>query len=91
MKYTVKPSNRFQKDLKIAKKRGYNIDILTEIIKKLANGEELPAKNKDHQLSGKLSNYRECHITPDWLLMYEKDDETLYLYLLRTGTHNDLF
>ncbi len=91
MKYTVKPSNRFQKDLKIAKKRGYNIDILTEIIKKLANGEELPAKNKDHQLNGKLSNYRECHITPDWLLMYEKDDETLYLYLLRTGTHNDLF
>ena len=91
MKYTVKPSNRFQKDLKIANKRGYNIDILTEIIKKLANGEELPAKNKDHQLSGKLSNYRECHITPDWLLMYEKDDETLYLYLLRTGTHSDLF
>ena len=91
MKYTVKPSNRFQKDLKIAKKRGYNIDILTEIIKKLANGEELPAKNKDHQLSGKLSNYSECHITPDWLLMYEKDDETLYLYLLRTGTHSDLF
>lgn len=91
MKYTVKPSNRFQKDLKIAKKRGYNIDILTEIIKKLANGEELPAKNNDHQLSGKLSNYRECHITPDWLLMYEKDDETLYLYLLRTGTHSDLF
>lgn len=91
MKYTVKPSNRFQKDLKIAKKRGYNIDILTEIIKKLANGEELPAKKKDHQLSGNLSNYRECHITPDWLLMYEKDDETLYLYLLRTGTHSDLF
>lgn len=91
MRYTIKPSNRFQKDLKIAKKRGYNIDILTEIIKKLAAGEELPAKNKDHQLSGKLANYRECHITPDWLLMYEKDNETLYLYLLRTGTHSDLF
>lgn len=91
MKYTVKPSSRFKKDLKIAQKRGYDIDILTEVIKKLASGEKMPEKNKDHQLSGKLAQYRECHITPDWLLMYEKDDNTLYLYLLRTGTHSDLF
>jgi len=91
VKYTVKPSSRFKKDLKIAQKRGYDIDILTEVIKKLASGEKMPEKNKDHQLSGKLAQYRECHITPDWLLMYEKDDNTLYLYLLRTGTHSDLF
>ena len=91
MKYTVKPSSRFKKDLKIAQKRGYDIDILTEVIKKLASGEKMPEKNKDHQLSGKLAQYRECHITPDWLLMYEKDDNTLYLYRLRTGTHSDLF
>ena len=91
MKYVVKPTSQFKRDLKRAKKRGYNIDLITEVIKKLAQGEELPPENKDHQLSGKLAKYRECHITPDWLLMYEIDDIYLYLYLARTGTHSDLF
>ena len=60
-------------------------------LKKLANGEELPPKNRDHALSGDFSGCRECHIQPDWLLIYEIDDNTLYLYLTRTGTHSDLF
>lgn len=89
--YTVKPTNKFQKDLKRIQKRGYDISLLTDIIKKLANGEELPDKNKDHNLSGNYSGYRECHITPDWLLIYEIDNGELYLYLTRTGTHSDLF
>lgn len=89
--YTIKPTTKFQKDLKRASKRGYNINILLEIIKKLAAGEELPAKNCDHALSGIYSGCRECHIAPDWLLIYEIENEYLFLYLLRTGTHSDLF
>lgn len=91
MKYTVKPTTRFQKDLKRLQKRGYDISLLTSIIKKLANGEPLPEKNRDHCLSGDYSGTRECHITPDWLLIYEIADEELILYLTRTGTHSDLF
>lgn len=89
--YTVKPTNKFQKDLKRIQKRGYDISLLTDIIKRLANGEELPDRNKDHSLSGNYSGYRECHITSDWLLIYEIDNGELYLYLTRTGTHSDLF
>ena len=91
MKYIVKPTNKFQKDLKKAQKRGYNISLLTDIIKKLANGEKLPEKNRDHELTGNYIGYRECHITPDWLLIYEIDGDELILYLTRTGTHSDLF
>lgn len=89
--YTVKPTNKFQKDLKRIQKRGYDISLLTDIIKRLANGEELPDRNKDHSLSGNYNGYRECHITSDWLLIYEIDNGELYLYLTRTDTHNDLF
>ncbi len=91
MKYAIKPTTKFQKDLKRVKKRGYDISLLTEIIKKLANGEQLPEKNKDHALSGDFSECRECHITPDWLLIYEIEGENLILYLTRTETHSDLF
>lgn len=91
MKYTVKPTTKFQKDLKRVQKRGYDISLLTEIIKKLANGETLPEKNRDHYLSGDYSDCRECHITPDWLLVYEIDNGELILYLTRTGSHSDLF
>lgn len=91
MKYAIKPTTKFQKDLKRVKKRGYDISLLTEIIKKLANGEQLPEKNKDHTLSGDFSECRECHITPDWLLIYEIEGENLILYLTRTETHSDLF
>ncbi len=91
MKYTVKPTTKFQKDLKRAQKRGYDISLLTEIIKKLANGETLPEKNRDHSLIGDYAGCRECHITPDWLLIYEIDNGELILYLTRTGSHSDLF
>ncbi len=91
MKYTVKPTARFQRDLKRIQKRGYDISLLTDIIKKLVNGEQLPEKNRDHSLSGDYVNCRECHITPNWLLVYEIDKGEIILYLTRTGTHSDLF
>ena len=89
--YSIRPTTKFQKDLKRIEKRGYNISLLTEVIKKLASGEQLPEKNKDHNLSGEYSGCRECHIAPDWLLIYEIADDELILYLTRTGTHSDLF
>lgn len=87
----VKPTTKFQKDLKRVQKRGYNIALLTEVIKKLAAGEVLPEKNRDHALSGDFAGCRECHIAPDWLLIYEISNKELILYLTRTGTHSDLF
>ncbi len=91
MKYEIRPTTKFQKDLKRAQRRGYDISRLTEVIKILAAGETLPAKYKDHNLSGDFIGCRECHITPDWLLIYEIVEESLILYLTRTGTHSDLF
>lgn len=91
MKYTVRPTSRFQKDLKRIARRGYNTELLTAVIKKLANGEPLAQKHRDHALTGDYAGCRECHITPDWLLIYEISDDTLLLYLTRTGTHSDLF
>lgn len=91
MIYTIRPTTRFQKDLKRVQKRGYDLSLLTDVIKKLANGERLPEKNRDHNLGGDYSGCRECHITPDWLLVYELDNGELILYLTRTGTHSDLF
>ena len=87
----VRPSTRFQKDVKLAKKRGYDISLLTDIIKKLAAQETFPPKNRDHALVGNYAGCRECHIAPDWLLIYEIEEDILTLYLLRTGTHSDLF
>lgn len=91
MKYNLRPTSRFQKDLKRVQRRGYDLTSLTEIIRQLSEGDALPDKNKDHSLSGNYSGCRECHITPDWLLIYEISDEELSLYLTRTGTHSDLF
>ena len=91
MKYHVRPTKKLQKDLKRVQRRGYDLSLLTEILKKLANGESLPEKNRDHLLTGNFSGCRECHITPDWLLVYEIYEEELLLYLTRTGTHSDLF
>lgn len=79
MKYTIRPTTKFQRDLKRIQKRGYDISLLTAIIKKLANGEQLPEKNRDHSLSGDYSGYRECHVTPDWILVYEIDQGELIL------------
>lgn len=91
MKYGVRPTARFQKDLKRAQRRGYDISLLTEVIKKLADDEPLPERNRDHALTGDYAGCRECHVTPDWLLIYEIDGGALILYLTRTGTHSDLF
>ena len=89
--YEIRPTKRFQRDVKRIQKRGYDMSLLSDILKKLANGEPLPPKNRDHQLTGDFTGCRECHITPDWLLVYETVEEELILYLTRTGTHSDLF
>ena len=91
MKYRILRTTRFKKDYKRAKKRGYPVEKLREIVTKLANGEQLAPETSDHALTGNYIGKRECHITPDWLLIYEVDEEVLYLYLSRTGTHSDLF
>ena len=90
-KYTVIPTNQFKKDLKIAKKRNLNIDLMEEVVIKLADGKVLESKFQDHALKGNHIGYRECHITPDWLLVYKIQDDLLILMLSRTGTHSDLF
>ena len=90
-KYTVKTTNQFKKDFKLAMKRGLNIDLLETVIVTLALGEPLPDKNKDHALTGNWIGHRECHILPDWLLIYRIEEEVLILTLARSGTHSDLF
>lgn len=89
--YKIRPTSKFQKDLKRVQKRGYDLSLLTEIVNKLAEGKSLPEKNRDHPLLGSYKGCRECHIAPDWLLIYEVDGDDLFLYLTRTGTHSDLF
>lgn len=88
---TIKYQSAFKKDYKRIVKRGYDIRLLEEVISILANQEPLPEKFRDHSLLGKYTGCRECHITPDWLLIYEIDGEELILYLTRTGSHSDLF
>jgi mRNA interferase YafQ len=90
-KYTVKLTTAFKKDYKLAKKRGLKIDLLKDLIASLAMGETLPEKSKDHALSGDWIGHRECHVQPDWLLIYRIEDDVLVLTLTRTGTHSDLF
>ena len=82
-------STKFKKDYKLCVKRGYNMNLLQNIIDTLRIPEALPIKNRDHQHSGNHSGERECHIAPDWLLIYHVYDDELYL--VRTGTHADLF
>jgi mRNA interferase YafQ len=89
--YTVKPTTKFQKDLKRIQRRGYDTSLLTGVIEKLAAGETLDAQYNDHPLKGNYAGCRECHVTPDWLLVYKISGDALYLFLTRTGTHSDLF
>lgn len=88
---TIRYETSFKKDFKRIVKRGYDVRLLENVIEMLANRIELPQKYRDHQLTGDYSDFRECHITPDWLLIYKISDEELILYLTRTGTHSDLF
>ena len=90
-KYTVKPTTQFKKAYKRAMKRGLKIELLEKVVELLAMGEALPEKNRDHELSGNWIGHRECHIQPDWLLVYRIEDDVLVLTLARTGTHSDLF
>ncbi len=91
MKYEIKFTNQFKKDLKLAKKQGKDTEKLFEAIEMLANGEALPAKYRDHDLTGDYKGCRECHIEPDWLLVYEIVDDVLVLMLYRVGSHSELF
>lgn len=80
-KYTVKPTTQFKKDYKLAMKRGLKINLLEDVIAALAMGEPLPEKNKDHALTGNWAGHRECHVLPDWLLVYRIEDDVLVLTL----------
>lgn len=91
MKLKIVASNAFKKDLKSAKKRGLKLDKLQSIVDKLAAEIPLEQKYRDHSLTGNYKDFRECHIEPDWLLIYRKDADVLELLLFRTGTHADLF
>ena len=88
---TIRYETTFKKDFKRIVKRGYDISLLEKTIETLACERPLPATYKDHALSGNYSDFRECHIAPDWLLIYRINDSELILYLTRTGTHSDLF
>lgn len=87
MKYEIERTPTFKKDFKLDQKQGLDLNKLKEIIILLANGEPLPPKNKDHQLKGNYKGHRECHIEPDWLLIYKIQDDMLILTLVRTGSH----
>ena len=91
MKYELELTHQYLRDLKLARKRGLDEDKLNEIILKLIRGEELPPKNRDHSLTGNCKGFRECHISPDWLLIYSRDVTIKIVTLVRTGTHSDLF
>ena len=89
--YQIRWTNQYKKDVKLAKKRNYNISELLEVVKKLSFGLPLEEKYKDHALEGNWKNHRELHIRPDWLLIHQIKDDILILELSRTGTHSDLF
>ena len=91
MKYELVLTGKFKKGLKLAKKRGLNIKLLDDIVEKLLNGIPLEEKYRDHELKGKYKGFRECHIQPNWLLIYLLENDILTLTLVDTGTHSDLF
>ena len=91
MKYEIKYTNQFKRDLKLAKKQNKNLDKLFEVVNILADGGRLDERYHDHDLSGNYKGTRECHVEPDWLLIYEIRDEVLVLMLYRLGSHSDLF
>ena len=88
---TINYSTRFKKDYKLVRKRGYDISLLEEVLELLFTEQPLPQKYLDHALTGNYGGHRECHITPDWLLIYRIENDVLVLSLTRTGTHSDLF
>ena len=91
MAYTLRTTSRFRKDYKRMQKRGLDMSLLDEVITLLASGEPLDEKYHDHALGGDYAGHRECHVAPDWLLVYYTLDDILVLTLARTGSHSDLF
>ena len=89
-KYELSTTTEFKREYKKMVKRKYNMKLLDDIVEKLLKGEKLPPENKDHALTNNWNGYRECHIEPDWLLVYRIYENTLVLALARTGTHSDL-
>ena len=88
---TIKFQTTFKKDIKRIRKRGYDLSLMEQVVDRLSAGQKLDERYHDHELIGEWKNFRECHITPDWLLIYRIDGDELILFLSRTGTHNDLF
>ncbi|MEE0339234.1 type II toxin-antitoxin system YafQ family toxin [Acidaminococcus fermentans] len=91
MKLEIIASNKFRKDLKLAWKRGLKLEKLNAVVEMLANQLPLDIRYRDHALTGDYGDFRECHIEPDWLLIYRQDEDVLELFLFRTGSHSDLF
>lgn len=91
MRLEIIASNKFRKDLKLARKRGLKLEKLDAVVERLANQLPLDTRYRDHALTGNYGDFRECHIEPDWLLIYRQDEDVLELFLFRTGSHSDLF
>ncbi len=91
MKYALDRTSAFKRDYKRVQRRHLPISKLQEVVAKLANGEPLSTANRDHALTGDWANHRECHITSDWLLIYQVKENVLVLELTRTGSHFDLY
>ncbi len=87
----VRFSAKFKKDFKIIVRRGYDISLFEEVLMQLREEKVLPERYNDHALKGDYIGHRECHITPDWLLIYKKEKDMITLSLTRTGSHSDLF
>ena len=88
---TLTTTSQFRKDYKLAKKRGYDMSLLENVLQQLLDCKSLEEKHRDHALTGNYLGFRECHIQPDWLLIYAIDNGILILTASRTGTHSDLF
>lgn len=91
MSYTLDFSGKFSKDAKLCKKRSYDISLIETVFEILENYGEVPSTYKPHKLFGNYANHWECHIKPDWLLIWTIDEEEKVIHLVRTGTHSDLF
>lgn len=89
--YQIVYTNRMKKDARLMQKRGKDLNKLVIVLSLLANQIPLPSQYRDHQLTGNLRDFRECHIEPDWLLMYQIYEDTLILSATATGSHADLF
>lgn len=90
-KYELEYGGKFLKDLKLAKRRGLNMKDLSDVTDMLQEGKTLPKRCRDHLLTGDYKGFRECHVNPDWLLVYKKKEAIKVVSLYRTGTHSDLF